>query len=250
MLKSLIESRCKFYMKKIITMLFAIFLFSTKATAASNCTYAEQMELNQKVANIKISYEISSRDEQFSDMTITHEYFQINILNLSEEFYIVVKNNLNEEEKTFTSADAVDGVITYDWDETDSITNFTMVVYTSEKTGCPSEKYKTFYLTTPRFNEFYNREKCQENGDFYLCQKYVTFSHVDENKFLEQLESFEKGKINNNGDDAEEPNLTFMDKVFNFIDKYKWYFIGVIIISIGGVVIYRIKTRKQRKSGL
>ena len=108
------------------------------------------------------------------------------------------------------------------------------------------------YLTTPRYNEYSNYEICQRLSDFYLCQEFVTFSEIDEAKFDTQIDKYINGDVNSEGEkvkDTDELKLT--DKIFSFIDDYKWYIIGgslVLIISI--TVIYRAKTKKQRELGL
>lgn len=239
-------------MKKIITFFLVMFLFTINVNAASLCSYEEQNELNSKAANIRVSYESVTEEIQFEDMPSTKDVFYITILNVTEEFYILLKNDINNEEVILTVDDISDGAITYKWDYAETVTNFTIQVYTTNKTNCAEERYKTIYLTTPRYNEFYNYEICQELPDFYLCQKYVTFAPISRSEFATKINNYQNGNIDDDGEiKEEEKDETIIDKAFNFVDEYKWYILGAIsIITIIGITIYRIKTKKQRELGL
>lgn len=238
--------------KKFLMFLLTIFLFSANVSAASICSYEEQATLNQKAANIKVKYDVVEDLKGVDDLNYVEYYFNIFITNVTEEFYVVVKNDYNNEEKTYYSNDAVDGIITIKWENIHDVTNFTVLVYTSDNSSCPDEKYKTIYLTTPRYNTFSDLDICSENMDFTYCQKYVTFAEIDENEFFEKIAGYFSQKENSDdksSNDTENP--TFFDKIFNFVDEYKLFFIGGIVIVVAGIiVIYQIRTKKQRKLGL
>lgn len=239
-------------MKKLFVIFAAVFLCSINVSAASICDYKEQTALNQKAANIKVNYEVVTEREEYGEIADSSEVFDISIFNVTEDFYIVVKNNINNVEKKYTVDDVQNGIIKFRWTYATSVTNFTIQVYSTNKTSCPDEKYKTIYLTTPRYNKFYRRETCQNNLEFYLCQKFVTFSEISEDKFLNQLEKYRNNKINTEGHEIVEPEkVTLFDKIFEFLDNYKWYIIssGVVILGVI-VVIQRKKMKKQRELGL
>ena len=245
-------------MKKIITLFVIMFLINIKVSAASLCSYKEQTEFNGKAANVKATYEIKERtiqsewiEGEIEEILIGY-YFNISITNVTDELYVVVKNNLNNEEKIFTSKDAKNGLINFEWDSVEEITNFTIQVYTSEKTNCPDERFKTIYLTTPRYNDFSERSICMEYTEFSLCQKFVTFSEVDDTRFVNELDKYKKEEEKNNENIEDKPTQNPEDNKFiDFINDYKWYFIsGVAVVSIASFVIYRVKTKKQRELGL
>ena len=239
-------------MKKIITFLVVMFLFNINVEAASLCSYKEQSELNSKAANVKVSYEAVEEIKEVFGGILIDNYFNIEILNVTEEFYIIVKNDVTKEEKRIESSDANNGVISFKWTNLEQVTNFTFQIFTTSKTNCANEKIKTIYLATPRYNEFYQYAICGELTDFYLCEKYVTFNKIEEDDFFTKIESYKNKEVDNNGEDIkdkEEPTLT--DKIFGFVDENKFYIIGgIIIITVGGIVIYRIRTKKQRELGL
>lgn len=238
-------------MKKIAGILLAVVLSVTNVNAASLCSYKETTELNKIASNVKATYEMVEKTIHFDDKDATKEVVVISIFNITEKVYVVVKNNYDIIERTYTFKDTKEGIAEFEWENLDKVTNFTIEVYTTNKTNCPYERLKTTYLITPRFNEYFNREACNENPDFYLCQKYVNFKEVDETSFLNQLENYKKGNIDDSGEKVEEPELTMIDKIINFINNYKLYILGGIAITISlSLIIYRSKTKKQRDLGL
>lgn len=244
-------------MKKVITFIVVMFLLNIRVSAASLCSYQEQSELNSKAANIKASYEIikevtDNNDDAYADTVLIEDYLKVSIANVTEEFYVLVKNDYTKEQKTYTAKSAKDGIISFDWKNTDAVTNFTIQVYTTNKVKCPDERIKTIYLTVPRYNKFSNRDICLEHTDFYLCQEYVTFAEIDNIKFTEQMVKYLNKEVDNKGEVQEEPTpSTPTDIIFNFINTYKWYIIIVILVGVfAGVSIYKAKTKKQRELGL
>lgn len=239
-------------MKKAITFIVIMFLFSIRVSAASSCTYQEQSELNSKAANVKISYEAVENKVVTGEEYYIDRYIKVTIANVTEDLYVKIKNDYNSDQLTYNSSDAKDDIITFNWKNIDEVTNFTLQVYTSINTKCPNERLKTIYLTTPRYNEFSRREICVEQPDFYLCQTFVTFAPIDDTKFTNQITKYLNDEVDNKGEVKEEPqDKTITDVIFNFINTYKWYIIIVILVgTIVGVGIYNVKTKKQRELGL
>ena len=157
-------------MKKVGTVLLLVMMIFFNVSAKSSCSYKEQTDLNSKAANVKASYEIATITKKYEDMDINSEVLKVTILNVTEDLYVKVRDDYKNEEKFFHNSDSDKGVVTFIWEAVDKVTNFTIEVYSSDKTNCPGEKYKTIYLTLPRYNDFYNRIICQENPDFYVCK--------------------------------------------------------------------------------
>jgi len=235
-------------MKKLLLFFVVLFSFTIKASAASSCSYQEQTTLNSKAANIKVSYDVVDKTVQFEDMDVTMNIFEITILNLTEDFYLIDKNNINEDTQTFTSSSVVDNVIKFKWENVEEVTNFTFQIYTSDNSSCPNEKIKTIYLTTPRYNDFSSREVCQNLEDFYLCEKFVTFDEVTESEFLNKLDSYREEEKNIEPEENQkekEENKSTSDNVFEFIDNYKWVAVGTLVLIL--VILIIIKNKKQKK---
>jgi len=229
-------------MKKIILILISLFLFSTNVYSASSCSYKEQAELNQKASNVKISYEIKSENETDPfGRTYANEYFDISILNLTESFYVIIKNNTNQEEREIYYSDTKDNIYNFRWNDVSDITKFTFEVYSSANTNCPAEKVKTLYLTTPRFNQYSSLGVCQNLEDFELCEKYVTFTDVTDDDFYSRVEKYRK-KVEEEKKEEENKN-----GIIDFLKNNKLYIIvGVVIVcGVAGSIVY-INRKKQR----
>ncbi|MEG1648075.1 MAG: hypothetical protein RR325_04860 [Bacilli bacterium] len=253
------------YIKRLLFMLIITF-FISNVDATSKCEYKEQAELNSMVANIKTSYEekegILDRNEYPIPDSILgtpeeetyvgkYNYFGVNIINLTNKFYIVVSNNVNQEIKTFNYSDAKEGIISFDWSELSIVTTFTLKVYSSNETNCDGELYRTIYLTTPRINEYYGYDLCEGANDYYLCQKYVTFNTVSFEAFEKQINDYKnEEKTNNDKNDKENKDKWYVS-VSNFVKEHKVIFIvsGVSLVVISGVVIAVI-VKKRRSSDL
>ncbi len=240
--------------KKFLTFMIAFFLLGINVYAASACDVNEEASLKQKAANITANYEVVSNLVTDGEDEGIEEYFNISIYNLSEEFYVVVKRDKKETEeeerivnKVYNYSDTQNGVLTFKWENNEEVTNWTIEVYSSNKTSCTGESYKKLYLTTPHFNNFSYLAMCDDLEEFYLCKRYVTFDEIDSETFYKKLESFQAGKINDKGEETKS-KTTFFDNVFKFIDENKWIIIGVgagIVAIITPVVV--IKKRKSRK---
>ncbi len=240
-------------LKKYITIIIVFLFLATRVNAASMCDYKEKRELNQKAGNIKVNYEIVEDEVPNEDMLYSeYKSFDITILNVTKEFYIKVNNNYDEIERTYTYEDAKDGVIKFKWYYIDGITNFNIQVVSSDETSCPDERYKTLYLTTPRFNEYYYSGTCQLYPELDYCQEFVMNNYISEEAFSKKVESFEK-KNKKKEEKEKNKDKKITDKIFDFLDKYKWIIVGSIVLVIGGILVVKIiknKNKKKRELGL
>lgn len=236
-------------MKKVkkIFVLLVVLLLAKNVNA--ECGYETQAKLNSEAATIKAIYEeqLGEFDSSFScndgqGECEGYNYFKISILNLSENFTVTVKSkNFN---KSFSYSDVKDGIVSFDLNDIMDTHTFTFDVYPSNNTTCARKKIRTFYLTTPRYNEFYDFGFCQDNPDYYLCEKYVTFEKMEITDFMQKYDEYIDSKKKN----EEEKNKNFFQKLGEFIKEHKEVFIGAgcTILVVGGVVIFlRVKRRKD-----
>lgn len=239
-------------MKKLLIFLGIFFSFTINVNAASLCSYKEQVTLNQKAANVKANYEVATITRQFEDAAVDIEVFRISIINMTEDFYVEVSNNIDNTKWDFDYDDTDDGIVSFDWDS-EEMTAFTFKVYTSSKTGCPDEVIKTIPLTTPRYNKYSNMAICDDIPEFSLCQRYVTTKEISQEDFLEKVDEYRTGEIDKNGNELNK-NQNVLTNVLNFIKEYKWIFVSVLLVCflIGGYfAVKKIKKiRNQRKMGL
>ena len=231
-------------MKKMLTFLITLALTIMPVHAV--CSFKEKSEPMTKASNVKVDYEVVEDKQEYEGGTVDNEYFKISILNITEDLYVVVSNDITNEEVTYTFNDVKDGIITFNWEHNEEITNFTFKIYASDKTQCNGEELKTIRKQTPRYNDFYNRAICQDMKDFYLCQKYTTVKNIDESMFIEKVDNFMLGEIDEDGKETE--NKKPENKILQFINDYKWYLVGgavVIVIGVTSVIVL-----KRKKSDL
>lgn len=226
----------------------------------AECTAEESNKLSRLAVNVKANYEEAKKEatpddnynppdgldiEDLEDMIGYHNIFKIYIQNITEELYVKVFNKQTNETNTYYYSDAVNGVITIEQEDLTRVTNYTITVYSSDKTNCPDSKLHTTYLTTPMFNTYSEFAQCEGVEEFYLCHEYLTVETVSFDKFLQLVSDYRKGKIDEDGGDVkpEEPDKGFTD----FIKDNKGIIItaSIIIVAVGGLVTVII-VKKQR----
>lgn len=256
-------------MNKKIKLLFFTSLFLgliTNVKATSICSYEEQAKLNSAVANIKANYEEATAEVDKSQYgpaeyfendpdtntqnaeALDYNYFKVNILNLTNDFYAIITNDQNANTITVDYSKTSDGTYSFNWENLNSISNLTIKIYSSSATNCKNELYRTVYLTLPRYNEYYYSSYCTQYPNYYLCQKYVTYDFISYDEFLTKMNSYndeqEKTTINN------EKDKTFWEKIKLFIENNKTLFIisgTVIVIAAGTFTIITIAKRRKNK---
>ncbi len=228
-------------MKKILLALFLVFSLNLKVNAASLCSYKEQTELNREAANVKATYEIKEINETDSEGPITFEVFEISILNITDNFYVQVRNDKTSEVKTFRKEDTTDGIAKFEWGDFDTLTNFTVQVYSTNATSCPNELYKTVYLTTPMFNPYSQRAICDEYSDLDVCQEFIMSStNITEEKFLDEV-----SKHRDEVSEEENPEAPSQNEKNNSLN-YLWYLGGGIVVGLGIVIAVKLIISRNR----
>lgn len=236
-------------MKKIITVLLVMFSFTNITLAASKCSYQEEAELNSKASNIKFMYEIKEEDTtSLEGVVVPVEYLSVNVLNLTNEFYVAVTSNKEGMNRTLTYSDVVSGVASIKDNDLSEVGNYVFVIYTSGSTSCPGTRIKTGYLTTPRYNRFSEFIYCDGVDDFNLCNKYVTSPPVSEEEFMRALnQKIEEQKEEDKP--QEEEKKEDKNSILDFIKQYKWYFAGglglLVLITLAVIVIKKNIERKR-----
>ncbi|MDE6284319.1 MAG: hypothetical protein K2M17_01060 [Bacilli bacterium] len=241
--------------RKIWFSVLAFFCATSFVEAASLCDPSEVASLNREVANIKAGYEEIEKkfdveknplpdtvlDSEVEENYVgTYSIFKVFIINLSENFYIEVSNDYNHERYTYGYKDAKDGVVSFEWENLDKVTNFTIKVYTSDKTGCRDELIKTITVITPRLNEYYDYSLCKKVEEYSLCNKYVQYGEVDFQTFIKNITKHIENK-----EAAERKKEEDED----FVKKYGFALIVGAIVIVGittGVVV--VIVRKHRSS--
>lgn len=254
-------------LKKLMFALLISVIGLSSVSAAKSCSTSEIAEFNKILPNIKVNYEeregSPETDAESGDNFIdggdndcegcvepVKYYFEINILNLTDQFYAEVTNDVDNEVKVFNYSDSKNGIITFPWENNALVTNFTIKIYSSAKTSCPGTLQKTLTLRTPRLNENYDNEICADIPDYQLCQKYVTFNYMEWNEFKDKIEKY-KNTLKEPEKNDEEKEKSTWEKIRDFVDDNKYYFIGGgVVILIGAGVVVGLVVKKRRSMEL
>ena len=232
------------------------FTFALVTNAASKCDYSELAEINQEAAGVKVSYEesfellekgeigVADLEDGATPPDLYTRYFKVNITNVTENLYVKIYNSVDNTTKIFSSSDAVNGVVSYRWDDIADIANLTVRVYTSSKTNCSNEEVLVQQVTLPKYNYYSETSYCTSNPDDSICSLYVT-KEVTKEEFDAKVAKENKEKIK---EAEEEQKVT--NKIKRYVKKNKKRFIigGSIIIVLGvaTTVVVIVKRKRSR----
>ncbi len=241
-------------MKKILVILLGILI---PTTVSAQCSYEEQANLREEANLISVNYiekeelmdpdlygipeSLKGNEEAIEEYEVYINYLEIEVSNLSENHYIIMTNDKNNNITRIDYDDLNNGFYTFDHDDISNIYVYTLEIYSSAATNCSDEIYGVKYLTAPRYNSNSEYSACQEFEEEELCQKYTTSPVLSEGEFFAELETLQT-EIEDEQNETEKNN----DKSNNFISEYWMYFmIGLIILGTATIIIIKVKKRKS-----
>ena len=244
---------------KNLFLLAIILLTPNFVQAESSCSYSEQAEINDIVANVKASYEVveiyggkaydvdnPNPDGTFPEVDYYLKAFNINIMNITEDIYVKVSNNLNHEVKTFRYSNTQNGTAYFQTNEVESLVTYTIKVY-SNKYSCAGEMFREFALMTPQYNNYSERPACKLNPDFYYCQEFLPSENISFSEFQTKIKEYQEEKQKKEEEEKQNENKKFVDKLKDFYENNKLiiYSSGIIIV-VAGVATTVILVKKKR----
>lgn len=209
--------------------------------AASSCSYSEQAKLNDLVANVKASYEYIERlsaekaidPDSGEEMDDWEDIFKISVINITEDIYITVSNDVTGFEATYKYEDTNNGVVEFEQKDLTKVSEYEINVY-SNNNNCAGELYRTFKLRTPMLNGFSNIAICNSYPNYYYCQEFLdTDVEIDYEKFYEGLESYQELHKEEIPEETIEEN-----KLLKF---YKEHALAINIVA-GAIVVIGVAT--------
>lgn len=208
--------------RQIGLLLFAItFMFNLNYLQA-DCKDAQNDALKVKAKIVKIN-----NDEELN--------IRVDVTNLTENIYLTVVNNYNDNVRTFYYKDLnEDGAISFYTDWVFSKIDYSIRVYSVDK-SCSNDYLNIVNVTTPAFNAFAKMQACLDNKDLEMCDPFYDSSEITHEEFVE--------KVNK---EVEEVNKTFGDKVIDFIKSYYLYVLIPFVIIVGIYVTRIIILKKER----
>jgi len=250
--------------KNLIAVMFLVFFVSVVKVKAV-CDATEINKLNGLAVNVKASYEQVEQnlapgeftypdgltDEEMKNYVATYTIFRVYVTNLTEDLYIVVTNDVNSEEKTYTYENSNNSTIYFDWDDITKLVNYTITVYSSNKTNCADTKLNTLVLSLPRYNLFSEYDVCEGNEEFYLCHTFLAIpDNVSYGEFLDLIYKYSEGKVNKNGEEKEEEVIEEEKGFWEYVKEHKTPIIlivaGIIVVGGGTFVIIANKKRSNK----
>lgn len=246
--------------KTIFIFFFIIFIFSTSSVYAIECPNADIVNLRKSAAELKVSYdevtgvrdpnEFGPPDGYTEENYVSYyNYFEVKFLNINENIFIKVTNNITEEEKIINFKDTENGVYKFDWKDTSRVTNLKYTVYASDKTNCYSFELKKGSLTLPAYNPYHIHNKCIGYEDYSLCHKYVNFN-ITYDSFIDKIDKhIEEMKKEDEEKKEQEKNILHQVNTFYKKNKKIILIISGGIILIGGFVI-GLNIRKKRSRAI
>ncbi len=244
---------------KKLFLLAIILMIPNLVDAESLCSYNEQVELNNIVSNVKATYEaveiyagqMYDADNPNEDGTMplkdTHiKGFNISILNITEDIYVRVSNNYNDEVKTYAYKDTENGTITFQTTNNEQLITYTIEVI-ADKYACAGEKFRDIYLTTPIYNVYSKWKDCKENPEFYYCQEFLPSENISMDEFDVKMEAYQEQKQQEEQKQEEQQQKSFLTKVKELYENNKLIFNSIIVvIIIAGVATTVILIKKKR----
>lgn len=242
---------------KCVLVALLSFCFVVNVNAAE-CSYEKQVELNNIASTVKATYEEVQIDtgetasyvddegiiDESKQVPIVKKGFNVKVLNLTENLYVVVTNNHDSNEQTYYYKDTNEGTIDIGKNTADEIYTYTITVR-GIGDECSGYELRTITVVTPIYNPYSEYNFCKDYPDFEYCQEYITDASFSLEDFLAKSAEYREKKQNV----ATEEEQKEENKILNFIKENKKILtiIGIIILIAGvtTIVIIIIKRRSR-----
>ena len=236
-------------MKIVYKLLIVItFIFAFNLIVNAECSYQERNELLKEAKNVNAFFDINSEkknverinpnSEELESIEVEDYYFILNVLNLTNNMFIKITNNYDDNEIIVNSNSLNNGVYTYKTDNTSNIITYYLTFY-STKDNCYANKITQISLKKPKENPIYYYSVCSNEyvKDSKYCQHFIT------NDFKGDVYDI-VGELNNKvrsyENQKERKGIGFLDIV-----KSYWY-VGIILVLFIIFIILTILHRKRK----
>jgi hypothetical protein len=216
--------------KLVIFTIITIFLLTIKVDAAT-CSSEEKNNLIKLSKNIEI---IPYLDEDYNPM---HQYFySVNITNFSKEVYVIdSKGNRFEYEESYND-DYLFGL--YKPGET-----VTFKAYGAYGGNCPDTILTTFLVKFDYYNDYSTYKECEGIGEFYLCKRNYSGTIESEEWFLNQIDKYKKGEIENIDIEPKEEKNVIKEFFSNKVVQISLVLVFLFIVFIATRIYIKSKTK-------
>ncbi len=244
-------------MKAINKLLIIIIVFFVGVKPVfSLCDYKEKATLNEEVSYIKFNYQIVTKTCTNEDnwcgypeeseggpiWSFDIPKFEISLLNVNNKFDFKIEKSvlkkggvdaiatekLLDKEREYYGTSAINGTITFNDEDVESIKQYKIEIRSSNQTNCPGELLRVLYKNTPRENPYSYTAICSKYAYLPECEEYTFLSEIT----LEDVEkAIDKEKVQ-----VKEPEEK---KKTNIILPIALVSVGVISIVVAIFIIRR-----------
>lgn len=231
-----------------------LFLGNVFAEEDNTCSAVNFNKLRTQASNVRVSYipeeivKLTDPTTETGTSTVTSNVLDIKIYNITSDMYIKVTSsgsNVTKDEHIVTLDNvAPDGSATIRQPAQKEPITYEFTVF-SDAYGCSTRTLRTFRMTLPRYNSYSELEACADIPEFYLCQKYTTFT-VDGESFYDRVDDY-KSKLSNqveNGEGITGDDDNIISSTISAVSKNKYIFLGIFVAI--GVVLTILILRKKR----
>ena len=235
------------------------------STETLTCDNTDIDAVKKKAENVKVSYkeiddfyfgkanEIdydNNGDGEVNDGEVdVYGYaLRVNFLNITDDIYVRVINNLDDEVITIHKSDLnEDGVYVKDFGDTEHFRVFTVKVYI-DKEGCQEGQLREFEVSLPRWNEISKMPACSNKKmkQRKICDHF-TFHDDDLDAELKEFRQVQKEVANEIEKEKAEAAEAEANK--KEVPKYLIYVgagvLALVVVVVFVVVCVRIKKGKK-----
>lgn len=213
--------------KKIIIILFIMFIFKTNALALKygGCEYSDVSRMKRLVNNINVTYNYR--------IVNNIAYFDVTLTNITDEMYIVDNITYNVYYNNGT------GEIT--------IPNFTSKSVTfsiySNRSDCRSLFLGSKYAQFPIYNKYHTSDMCKNISDFSYCKKWVPKAYT-EAEIKKAIDDYYNKPVPEDEPIKYIEKKTLLDKLIEIYVKYYIIILAsIILVCLALIEIIRKKKR-------
>jgi hypothetical protein len=258
--------------KKFLLIILTVFVALFATNVYAECTADEKAALIREAQNIRVSYvphvEICYPGEKCHEDAINSFlgedgemhgdapygttssgeegylpyvndlYLEIDIYNVSQNFYAVVKHNRSSAySQKIVYSDFKNNKYSFEWDAIDKVGKFSINIYGSAESGCEGVHIRELTLTHPKGNEFYQVSRCEGLEDYFLCQPFINtdVSHLNAAEVWQMVENEKTTRINNKSN-SENKNK---DNKIEYVYIFAATACGMGLIGAGIIILKR-----------
>lgn len=226
---------------------------------AAECSYEKQVKLNDIASTVKATYEeveIDTGDTTYyvdpntgavdtnKIIPIKEVGFNLKIINMTNNIYIVANNITTGETKTYYYSDSNKGTINLGQKMADEIYTYKFQILSTDN-ECPGINLRTIDLVLPRYNYFSELEVCEKYPEYSYCQRFLTNTQdIDYMEFEKGIENYKQTTKNEEIKKKKEENLK--NKIKRIIEENKIIILITTVVVVAGVATTAIIVNKRR----